>query len=317
MPDQSIPDLPLSHFRLHFKAARNPHMPEYSGSAWRGVFGRELRRALCVTHLTHCQPCPLFQNCGYVYIFETPPARDAQKLTQAPHAPHPYVLAPAPRQYAAEQSLDLILIGHAHRHLPYVMHAIRRTGMHGLGRLAEPLILADVLQQSAPGQGEWLKVYDAESGELHAFSPHSPAIPPVPSAVRVEISTPLRAMVLERAATPRNFQFAAFFKTLLRRISLLTYFHSDTPLAADFAGLNHLSEELALSNPQFHWWDWSRHSLRQRQKIPMGGIYGSFELHGGLAPFWPFLWLGQWTRLGKGACMGLGSYQMFPLREAE
>ena len=46
----------------------------------------------------------------------------------------------------------------------------------------------------------------------------------------------------------------------------------------------------------------------------MGGLLGTVDLSGeGLAPFWPFLHLGQWTHAGKGTIMGLGHYQIEPV----
>ena len=48
----------------------------------------------------------------------------------------------------------------------------------------------------------------------------------------------------------------------------------------------------------------------------MGGLVGSFELAGpDIEPFWPLLWLGQWTHAGKGSSMGLGRYVLEPLGE--
>ena len=41
----------------------------------------------------------------------------------------------------------------------------------------------------------------------------------------------------------------------------------------------------------------------------MGGLIGTVELNMlGLDVFWPYLWLGQWTHVGKGTSMGMGAY---------
>lgn len=45
--------------------------------------------------------------------------------------------------------------------------------------------------------------------------------------------------------------------------------------------------------------------------MQLGGLLGTvvFESRD-LAPFWPYLWLGQWTHAGKNTSMGLGKYQV-------
>ena len=68
---------------------------------------------------------------------------------------------------------------------------------------------------------------------------------------------------------------------------------------------------VALSDADLRWHDWTRYSARQDALIQMGGLVGTFTLPSAvLAPFWPCLWLGQWTHLGKGAVMGLGRYRL-------
>jgi hypothetical protein len=43
----------------------------------------------------------------------------------------------------------------------------------------------------------------------------------------------------------------------------------------------------------------------------MGGLTGEITFaDSDLEPFWPWLWLGQWTHAGKGAVMGLGGYRL-------
>ncbi len=92
---------------------------------------------------------------------------------------------------------------------------------------------------------------------------------------------------------------------------MLSYFHTDTPLETDFAALTRAASGVGIHATKLRWDDWARYSSRQEKKIQMGGLVGSFELDGAdLSPFWPYLWLGQWTHAAKGAVMGLGRYQI-------
>ncbi len=61
---------------------------------------------------------------------------------------------------------------------------------------------------------------------------------------------------------------------------------------------------------RLHWYDWQRYSNRQKSKVPMGGIVGSFVLNDLHPDFWPYLWLGQSIHAGKGASMGMGRYRL-------
>jgi CRISPR/Cas system endoribonuclease Cas6 (RAMP superfamily) len=57
------------------------------------------------------------------------------------------------------------------------------------------------------------------------------------------------------------------------------------------------------------WFDWTRYSSRQETEINMGGLVGTVELcMNDLEDYWPYLWLGQWTHVGKGTSMGMGAY---------
>lgn len=61
------------------------------------------------------------------------------------------------------------------------------------------------------------------------------------------------------------------------------------------------------------WKDWTRYSSRQKTTMQMGGLVGEILLElAEDAPFWPYLWLGQWVHAGKGTSMGLGCYTIEP-----
>ena len=315
-----LPTLPLSRCRLTFRATVNLRLPAYAGSAWRGAFGHALKRLVCVTRDPACPSCLLYRSCIYPYLFETPPDLGVGKLTKYTAAPHPYVLIPDALTPDARGgvitqgetvALDVILLGHGHRHLPYVIHALNQAGQRGLGQDRGALELLSVTQ--ADGD-DWRLVYTPGS----AFAPVPamvPATPPVPAALTLRFLTPLRLTSENRLVSQDRFRFHHLFSSLLRRISLLTAFHTDAPLETNFAELTQSARAVALKNAQLRWHDWTRFSSRQDALVQMGGLVGEIELTGAdLEPFWPYLWLGQWTHAGKGAVMGLGRYRIETVR---
>ena len=310
------PGVLLARHRLHLVAETAVHLPAYAGSTWRGAFGHALKRTVCVTGGRHCPDCLLYRSCVYPYVFETPPPERAEKLRKYPAAPHPFVIEPWPdcREVAPGDAfgVDLVLIGRGMSQLAYFIEALRRGGQTGIGKGAARgdgrYALARVEQETATG---WQPIY-TPGGRLESLPAQMPTIPPLPSgAVRVDLLTPLRLKVTDDLVTPERLRFRDFFSALLRRLSLLSYFHTDTPLDTDFRALVQAAEAVPITEPDLRWHDWTRYSARQDALLQMGGLVGAFTLPGAaLAPFWPCLWLGQWTHAGKGAVMGLGRYRL-------
>lgn len=333
------PVLPLARYRVRFRE----HAPEggfslassragYLGSAWRGAFGHALRKAVCVTRLPACDPCVLLHSCPYPFLFESRTPPGAAKLTRYPRTPGPCVLEPADRRLDSQGdtlNLGVTLFGSANDHLPYVVHALDSAGRHGLTARRVELEMLDVQNESwgpsdagrdignigerddredASRRNGWTTIFEP-GGRLSPASTECPVPPALPPAVRVRLLSPLRVKRHEHLVGVSNFDFRGFMGGLLRRISLLTYFFSDTPLDTDFAGLLRRAESVPATNRDLHWREWTRRSSRQNAKLQMGGLVGSFELAGAdIEPFWPLLWLGQWTHGGKGGSMGLGRY---------
>ncbi|MER2527625.1 MAG: CRISPR system precrRNA processing endoribonuclease RAMP protein Cas6 [Candidatus Competibacter denitrificans] len=303
--------LPIAVYRLEFIAQDSVQLAIYAGSAWRGVLGHALKRLVCVTREPTCPPCLLYRSCVYPYVFETPPDPAIGKLRKYPAAPHPYVLRPGPggvHPAGATVTVDVVLFGYGNRHLPYVLHAFDQAGQRGIGQRNGRLQLKQVLQQTV--SGAWQPIY--QPGQtLQPLAPETPQQPVCPSRLLLHLKTPLRIRQAEKLIGPDAFQFGALFANLLRRISLLITFHTDTPLAADFAALNQAGWAIRHRAARLRWHEWSRYSSRQDALLQMGGLIGEVELDGaGLEPFWPYLWLGQWTHAGKGAVMGLGQYRL-------
>lgn len=306
--------LPFARYRFRLITVKGGQLPAYSGSAWRGVFGRALRRAVCVTRLKSCEPCLLRYSCAHSYIFETPVPQGAAKLRRYPAAPHPYVLQPPPLGVAGvakdqEIVVGITLFGHqANRHLPYIVHAFTLVEKMDIGREKCRFRLVDVQQQTA-ACGEWESVY-RKGEELTPKAPELPEIPPPPDQVRLELLTPLRLKRDRRLVGPGEFAFRDLYSSLLRRLSMMTYFHGEHPLELDFRDWSQAAHEVDIEQTQLRWHDWTRYSARQQTAMEMGGILGSFTLCGPeFVRFWPHLWFGQWLHAGKGTSMGLGQYR--------
>ena len=302
------PVIPISVYRCYFQATTALNLPEFPGSAWRGAFGHALKRTVCVVRNTPCQQCLLKTACAYSYIFEPPP--NTEKMRKYTAAPHPFVL----RLNQAEQQndfiypLDLILFGHGQRYLPYMIHALESAGKDGIGGKRQTFTLNKI--DSINLQGELNCIY--QQGNLSPLPlAEIPPTPSMPEHIHIHFETPLRIKQEQKNLNDNGFNFGGFFNSLLRRISMMSYFHTDTPLDIDFADLSQRARTINFSAQNLKWYDWTRYSSRQQTEMQMGGVIGSVELamHG-LEDFWPYLWLGQWTHNGKGTSMGMGAYRI-------
>lgn len=306
------PIIPLKICRFYFATDSAVRLPNFPGSAWRGAFGHALKKAVCVVRGTPCSQCLLKNACAYSYVFETPPPANAEKMRKYTAAPHPFVLR-FPGMSSASGStyaLDVILFGHGQRYLPYIVHALKMAGNDGIGGHRQIFSLQQIDDMSPEGSDETIYRH----GELKPLQPAGlPAIPTMPDRIEIAFHTPLRIKQDSKNLAARQFSFGAFFGTLLRRISMISYFHTDTPLETDFAALTAKARTVQFVSRQLEWHDWTRYSSRQQTEMNMGGLVGSVHLDmRGLEDFWPYLWLGQWTHAGKGTSMGMGAYTIKP-----
>ena len=306
-------DLPFYRYRFHCRARTPISLPAYAGSTWRGAFGYALKSAVCITRQSDCRECLLWRSCAYSYIFETPPPDDSKILRKYPAAPHPFIIHPEASQGNRYQSgetftVDLTLIGRANAQLPYVVHAWTRLGNDGVGLDRGRFEIDEVSQFDGK---QWRQIHRPEEPlkPLPAQAISESSMPA--TRCRMHLRTPVRIKYRERLMVPSDFQFRGLLASLLRRLSLLSYFHGQAPLELDFSALLKQSENVAPLDSSLEWHDWTRYSSRQNTRMQMGGLIGqlTFDSHA-LAPYWPWLVYGQWLHVGKGTVMGLGRYEL-------
>jgi hypothetical protein len=303
----------IARFRFIFCALDPIRLPPYSGSAWRGLLGRGLRRSVCVTRQARCDGCLLIDSCLYSSFFESPGRRSGVP-ERGDSVPHPFVLsiAPdAPREYAPGETLMLgiNLIGDASRPLPYLVHALGQAGQRGIGQGEGRFELLRVEAEPDLGAGGWRSIHTLAQGRLDSPPEVSRHWGVPPSSVGLRLTTPLRIKRHGRLVGPREFTADHLLRQLSRRFELLTRLYADPgqPVPLPVPAVS----PLQLAQTRLRWRDWTRYSSRQRELMNMGGLIGELVLDGPELPaLWPWLWLGQWLHLGKATSMGLGRYRL-------
>lgn len=302
------PMLPLCRYRLQFSAVDKP-VSDFPDSHWRGALGYALRESACLTGAPVCEPCPEKSRCAYVYLFETSPDMGAEKMRLYQRVPHPYALREEAQKDQGPR-LILTLFGRGNTHLPLIILALARAaaGPRGIGGRRMELLAVE--QETIPGVNDWQRI-DRPEGGLAPLTITAPSCPQLlPGGIRIQIHSPIRVKRDGRYVGVKNFRFADLFSNLLRRISMLSTFHGDTPLETDFRGLTLAARDIE-AKADLRWVELGRHSARQQANMKMAGVVGSLHLDAcGLEPFWPYLWLGQFTHAGSAATMGLGHFTL-------
>jgi len=108
-----------------------------------------------------------------------------------------------------------------------------------------------------------------------------------------------------------DLEFHILIRNLLRRLSLLYYFHCNgDPSEWDFKGIIEQSKEIEVKEKNLSWYDWERYSGRQETRMKMGGFVGEITFEGDIEPFMPFIKAGEVLHVGKGTGFGLGKYRI-------
>lgn len=316
--------VPMARYRFIAQVHDTLHLPPYAGSLLRGQFGAALRHLVCTTRQPGCEGCPLRSTCQYTRIFEAP-APEVHALQRFSAIPNAYVIEPPLPEGGLTQGhssgiltsgqrlgFNMVLIGQALTQLPLIIVAWQRALAQGLTKSRSQLELTDVSHIETPGL------------ETAVWSCQRPKVPPhttdlqasLPTAkdiLTLQFHTPLRLQHQGRPLRAQQLSPRTLISAIARRIALILEFHASQPQwGQQVPGVIALAEQLD-DQRQLHWFDWTRYSSRQRQEMTLGGVLGQWQLKGPaevLAALWPWLWLGQWTHVGKNASFGLGGYRL-------
>jgi len=197
-------------------------------------------------------------------------------------------------------------------YLPYFVYSFHELGKIGIGRNKGKFSLQKVTSKRLQGNEE-VPIYNEEARVLNASNPPFtwPEIveQDPPERVRISFLTPTRIKYRNRLT--KDAEFHVFFRNLLRRISLLSYFHCGYRLNdSGFKELIERAKGIRATAHALYWNDWERWSNRQGTRMKLGGFMGEVLYEGDLRPFWPYIRLGEYVHVGKGSSFGLGRYEV-------
>lgn len=306
---------PLARYRFEWQVTTPLRLPDYAGSTLRGAFGHALRQLACITRQKECAACPLETSCPYPAIFAPLPPK-THALQHFSAIPVPYVVeAPlgGARAYAPGDifSFHMVLVGRALKELPLIILAWRRALARGIGAGEGTAQLVQVTHCGIEGE---VPVHAPDVGTIASHVQRIPMEPAVvggsaQSRATLHIFTPLRLQQNGHALAPEKLNARALLMALVRRANLQGEFHGDGSLSKNFSPLLAATDNIR-DDKNLEWQDWTRYSSRQDQKMTLGGVVGEWSLEGDLAPFLPYLALGQWLHVGKEAAFGLGGYRL-------
>lgn len=304
----------VGRYRLTLTLKQAARLPEYKGSTLRGGFGHVFKRLACSARQTSCPKCILKATCPYSYVFETPRPQGAEMMRLYPQIPRPFVINPyldKRRNLSRGDTLQvgLTLVGKAIDYLPYFIYTFEELGKTGLGADRAQFELSTVNALMPDGANR--TVYDADSRTIHNSSSvtgrdlvgHHTG-----SRATLKLLTPLRLRV--KGEVTDQLQFRAFFSTLLRRLSALSYFHCGSELQLDFKQMVQNAATVRCLEDETEWYQWGRFSKRQGRRMRLGGLIGKITFEGDLEDFWPWLELGEAVHVGKATTFGLGGFEI-------
>jgi len=308
------PQLPLAEYQFTYQAQAPITLPELSGTLWHSVLGRALRELSCTTHQPQCDNCPQIKVCDYSLLFRSVPPEPSDLLKNYQSIPTPHLSRSeinTAQKIPTKQffTINIILIGHANQKLPQLIKAMQRVGKNGFNKARHKAQLTHIMQKTPYGIERAIQLPNIPPQQGIAMV--YPLLKPL-KKLRLIFKTPYRQT--GKASHRPHFLLEHFIMTLIRRISLLQYFHTGKKLNTDFIYLKQLAQNLPLQNQQLQKSCIPSLSKRKNQHYQNTGWTGYLDLDlSAHQALWEYLYIGQWLNVGKNASMGFGQYQLIDL----
>ena len=313
LPQYLFDHIKIAKLRFIFEKNGKRKIKGYSGSAWRGVIGKTLKKIFCCFKNKPCNECLVKTNCPYYNLYERHSLEPGFS-----DLPRPYIFYPPPVTDNRYLILDVTLFAYGCDFVPHIIMACEEAGKRGIGFERIRFCLKCVLQNTL--KKEWISVY--VPGEVKETSDtnfllidwlNTLPCEPKNGSWKVEIRSPLRLRKNKKYLRYADWGWA--FVSLARRLSLLNYLCGGFKLNSEqwIEIKSFLSQPGKVENEIF-WYDWKRYSSTQNKKIPMGGVMGRAFVDAPQSTkdiWWCWWHVANIFHLGKGTSMGLGKIEVY------
>jgi len=261
---------------------------------------------VCYRPVRSCESCSNRETCAWYLVFGQKLTVDPSELKRHQKPPFPFVFSfPAfaePCEKSVLLDCGLVVIGHA---IPYLEML--------LDGFAE-LLSGD----TCPLQAEVVRVGSCDyQGGVQTIGNGSCITRPEDLAVmsaygllqihtrecsdlEIRLLSPLR--LLENGRHLSRFDFSRFARSVMRRVSSMAYYYAECEFDCDFKALSIQVDQVICVEDHFC------HNTGGIRKI--NGINGHGRFIGNFGGIMPFLLLGTYVHVGKGATFGMGQYEV-------
>lgn len=314
-----------TQLKFIIKAIDDINIPPYKGSALRGGFGNVLRNTVCITKDNSenaCHECNFRNQCAYTHIFSNVIKEEAIFTSKYGNAPSPFVIQPPIEKETHYSSGDDIefsinLFGEGIEYTSYFIYAFDRLGDVGLGKgrgkykLLKVLSFEKEIFSSEHEDKDFMlenitkrDLYDLYISQIFGQDYNNV------KNVTIEFLTPARLKV--DSGILNRFELEKFIKILLRRITIMLYYHCGEVFDYDNAveNLGPITVESELTNENLKLEKLNRYSSRTNSRMSIWGTIGSVSLKNVDSRLVKLLQLGEIVHVGKAVSFGFGQIKV-------
>jgi hypothetical protein len=295
----------LVHLAITVRTENVPLLTHYLPLSG-GSFANACRSLACRRPERVCISCSGQETCAWFLVFGQKLTSDPAELKRHQKPPLPFMFSFPQVIESAESGFEiicgLVVVGYAIAHIDMLIEgftellagdscpvsaAVVSLGARDYQGTVQPLGGADGIRHT-----QNLVVLSA-AGLLDSLEWAG-------SLLTVRLLSPLR--LYEDGRLLDRFDFSRFSRSLLRRVSSLAYYYGACECSSDFKELSRQADDVTCTE--------SHYSLQSGAGSKMTGIGGYGRFRGDFSGLMPFLVLGSYVHVGKGASFGMGGYEL-------